>query len=141
MRGTILCLLAGAALCGATSAMADPRSYCEAYARDAATARLSGSSILTGLRQQVAPAAWQQAYDVALADCLASHAARPADARPLKRLVTSKPATAVASAGPLTAGSPAWIDYCSKKYVSFDAKTGLYTGLSGKKRPCLVTRN
>lgn len=140
MRGSFLIALAAAALCAPVSAHADARSYCEAYARDAATSRLSGQSILTGVRAPVAPAAWQGAYDAALADCLATYAIKPkvADARPLKRMVKAAPVVADDSLQP---GSADWVAYCSKKYTSFDVKTGLYTGMSGKQRPCLVTKN
>lgn len=132
--------LAAVALCAPATAHADARSYCDAYARDAATSRLSGQSILTGVRSPVSPAAWQSAYDAALADCLAAYTAKPkvVDARPLKRIVKAAP---VAVEGTLQPGSADWVAYCSKKYTSFDAATGLYTGMSGKKRPCLVTKN
>jgi len=42
---------------------------------------------------------------------------------------------------PLTPGSEAWKAYCARKYVSFNPETGLYTGMSGKQRPCVVPRS
>jgi hypothetical protein len=38
----------------------------------------------------------------------------------------------------LVPGSAAWIDYCSRKYRSFNRLTGLYLSYSGVLRPCQV---
>ena len=39
----------------------------------------------------------------------------------------------------LKVGSEAWNDYCTRKYNSFNRKTGTYTSRSGVERRCLVT--
>lgn len=39
----------------------------------------------------------------------------------------------------LKPGSQAWLDYCDKKYASFDRATGTYSSYSGVRRRCLVT--
>jgi hypothetical protein len=39
----------------------------------------------------------------------------------------------------LTPGSAAWVDYCSRKYASFDPATGTYKSYKGAERKCLVT--
>jgi hypothetical protein len=39
----------------------------------------------------------------------------------------------------LEIGSMAWLDYCDKKYASFNRKTGTYTSHSGVARRCVVT--
>jgi hypothetical protein len=36
-------------------------------------------------------------------------------------------------------GSVAWLDYCEKKYASFNRKKGTYISRSGVERKCLVT--
>ena len=36
-------------------------------------------------------------------------------------------------------GSPEWLDYCKRKYVSFDEKKGTYLSKSGIERKCLIT--
>jgi hypothetical protein len=41
----------------------------------------------------------------------------------------------------LTEGSLAWLDYCDRKYASFNRATGTYTSHSGVERKCLVTAN
>jgi hypothetical protein len=39
----------------------------------------------------------------------------------------------------LEAGSVAWLDYCDKKYASFNRRTGTYTSHSGVERKCVVS--
>jgi hypothetical protein len=41
----------------------------------------------------------------------------------------------------LEEGSVAWLDYCEKKYATFNRKKGTYTARSGVERKCLVTRS
>ncbi len=36
-------------------------------------------------------------------------------------------------------GTPAWIEYCTRKYVSFDAAKGTYLSKTGLARKCLIT--
>jgi len=50
-------------------AQADVRSYCEAYARNQADARLSGSAIL-GAKPKLTPEEWEERKTLALTDCL-----------------------------------------------------------------------
>jgi len=142
MKRAVWPLACGALLVGIATAHADARSYCQDYARDMATARLSGAAILTGKRQPVSTEQWANANSEILTDCLETFA--PAAETPLKP--ARRKAVAAAAVSPsqdeeLKPGSKAWKDYCAKKYVSFDAKTGLYTGQSGKQRPCVVSKN
>jgi BA14K-like protein len=136
---------AAALLAAHATALADAQGYCADYARDMASNRLSGSAILTGERTPVSPEQWAAANAEIFADCLDTFAPATAEtATPLKP--KRKKVVAAASVPPsqdddLKPGSKAWKDYCARKYVSFDAKTGLYTGQSGKQRPCLVTRD
>ncbi len=39
----------------------------------------------------------------------------------------------------LTAGSPEWLDYCARKYTSFNREKGTYLSKTGVERKCLVT--
>jgi hypothetical protein len=57
---------------------------------------------------------WQQDYDYAYARCMT--------------------ATNRKTAPP--AGTPAWLDYCSAKYRSFDPDSGQYLAYSGVLKPC-----
>ena len=142
MRGILLPSVAGAVFVFMAPAHADTQGYCEAYARDAATARFSGSAILTGVRTPVSPEQWAAANAEILADCLATYgrkSASPASANQM-RLVASASAS-TAPLGDLKPGSPAWNEYCAKKYVSFSAATGTYKSMSGKTRPCVVSKN
>jgi hypothetical protein len=38
-------------------------------------------------------------------------------------------------------GTPAWIDYCTRKYVSFNPAKGTYLSKTGLERKCLVTND
>lgn len=38
-------------------------------------------------------------------------------------------------------GTPAWIEYCTRKYVSFDAVKGTYLSKTGIARKCLITND
>jgi hypothetical protein len=132
----------GALLFGVVAAHADAQGYCEDYARDMASNRMSGSAILTGKRTPVTPDEWAAANSEILADCLATFAAEPAPPpeKPVKKRLASA-AVAPSQDDALKPGSKAWKDYCARKYVSFDPESGTYTGKSGTKRPCLVTKN
>jgi hypothetical protein len=140
MRGMLLPSVAVAVLSCSAAAHADAKSYCEAYARDAATARLTGSAIITGVRTPVSPEQWAAANAQVLADCLREYGASPTTDAPTRRVVASTTAVA-ATAGDPKPGTPAWNDYCARKYVSFDRATGTYRSLSGKQRPCVVSKN
>jgi len=147
----------------ASEAQAGRRAYCDAYARDVANSRVSGGDILAGtiggaiggallgaaidgkegarkgaliggIGGTVVGAAgadnkWHRVYRKAYADCMDMYEPRP--------IVYKKPVPR--ATGPLVPGSEAWNDYCAAKYTSFDRKTGLYTGKSGKQRTCVVS--
>ena len=124
--------------------------YCAAYARDMAD------------QWDKATPQWQLKFDNAEAACLGRYsttAAAPAvkkklkppapaaKPRPVKPAVKEK-AEVAAAVSPLqepkvvpklVAGSPEWIDYCRKKYVSFDEVKGTYQSKTGVERKCLVT--
>jgi hypothetical protein len=140
-------------LCAAT-AMADVPAYCAAYARDKADIAVAAAG-----RND---AQWQISHDEAQAFCMARYTpAKPIvrvakapvpKASPVKaaakvsppavKPLTKKPATEAKSVvvlPDLKPGSAEWIDYCRKKYVSFDAAKGTYTSLTGIERRCLVT--
>ena len=146
------------ALClASTPALADKAAYCKAYARDFAD------------QSSPEQAQWQHKYQIAIDACLAKHSTtqtKPVALRPkTKNVVTvspapkpvvveqtkpmSKPAVVatakpvvIAEANPplLIAGTPEWNDYCSKKYVSFNSKTGTYQSKTGVERKCIVTK-
>jgi len=151
----------------ASEAQAGRRAYCDAYARDVANSRVSGGDILAGtiggaiggallgaaidgkegarkgaliggIGGTVVGAAgadnkWHRVYRKAYADCMDMYEPRPVV---YKKTVYKKPVPR--PAGSLEEGSEAWNDYCAAKYTSFDRKTGLYTGKSGKQRTCVV---
>ncbi|MFO1033966.1 MAG: BA14K family protein [Hyphomicrobiales bacterium] len=48
-------------------------------------------------------------------------------------------ASAGGSKGKPTPGSAAWLDYCDRKYASFDRSTGTYQSYNGVQRKCKVT--
>jgi hypothetical protein len=134
----------------AAPAHGQPAAYCDAQARNFAnsynspganvvTGALSGAlggavlgGVLGGKRKSVGRGAligagvgtatgaanaadrWQQDYSYAYQRCMV--------------------ATDRRSAPP--AGTPAWLDYCSAKYRSFDPDSGLYLSYSGDYRPC-----
>jgi BA14K-like protein len=134
-------------------AWADVAAYCAAYARDFAD-----------LTDRQSPR-WQKRYDNAETDCMqrfATQAIKPvkpkakpsrtaekpktekpkvaaAPAPKLKQPEESKQEKAVKTVPKLVAGSPEWLAYCDKKYVSFDKAKGTYLSKSGLERKCLVT--
>jgi hypothetical protein len=133
---TLLAIMGGM-LCGMTPALADVNSYCEAYARDQADAHLTGGAIL-GTAMVLSPEERDASGKQILAECLALY---EPEQQPRPRPIARKSVTTVASSTGLVRGSEAWKNYCDKKYTSFDRKTGMYKSLTGKVRPCLVTRN
>jgi BA14K-like protein len=141
MKCPIWPLAAGALFFGIATAHADAQSYCEDYARDMASNRMSGSAILTGKRTPVSTEQWATANSEILADCLATFEPTPEKpSRPARKKVASA-ALSPSQDDTLKPGTEAWNDYCAKKYVSFNRETGLYTGQSGKQRPCVVSKN
>ncbi len=171
MKNRTFAGLVGLALVWATGpAQADVRSYCEAYARDQADHRLSGAAIF-GAEPAVTPEEWEERKTLALADCLTLYtakteietvaaepeetvAAKPKAIEP-KPTVKAKPRVrklirltapaqqdnSAADSATLVPGTRAWEDYCAAKYASFDRATGNYTSLTGKQRPCRVTKS
>jgi BA14K-like protein len=127
---------------GIATAHADARGYCEDYARDMASNRMSGSAILTGKRTPVSTEQWSAANAEILADCLATFEPTAVTAiKPARKKVVAAASVPPSQDDELKRGSEAWKDYCAKKYVSFNRETGLYTGQSGKQRPCVVSKN
>jgi BA14K-like protein len=132
----------------ATPAFADKASYCKAYARDFAD------------QTSVDEMSFQHKYQIAIDACLAKHVApqvkrpEPRVFRPVapsvkpaivipKPVVAApvvKPVAPVAKVLAMAPGSPEWNDYCAKKYVSFNAKTGTYQSKTGVERKCVVSK-
>jgi BA14K-like protein len=120
-------------------AFADKAAYCKAYARDFADQSAADET------------QWQHKYQIANSACMAKHISpKPLVFRPARPPSTlpPKPAPIVKAIEPkpvavkpvaLTAGSPEWNNYCAKKYVSFNAKTGTYKSKTGVERKCIVT--
>ena len=53
---------------------------------------------------------------------------------------TAEPTAKVAGAKPkLAPGSAAWLDYCERKYTSFNRAKGTYLSKTGVERKCLIT--
>jgi hypothetical protein len=53
---------------------------------------------------------------------------------------TAEPTAKAASAKPkLTPGSAEWLNYCERKYTSFDRAKGTYLSKTGVERKCLIT--
>jgi BA14K-like protein len=135
----------------AAGAQATPQNYCALYAKDFADGLANDGPV------------WQRKHDGALADCLAQYVAEPVvvapaaedppkakakakadvaepEAKPDKATAAkAKPAKAEAVVGKLEEGTEEWLDYCAKKYSSFNREKGTYTGKSGTERKCLVT--
>ncbi len=119
----------------ASPALADKAAYCQAYARDFSDQSATDKAM------------WQHKYQIALDACLAQHQQSPktaaTKAQAPKAAVAAKPAPAPAKVKPaslgLVAGTPEWNDYCTKKYTSFNVKTGMYQSKTGVPRKCMVT--
>jgi hypothetical protein len=123
--------------------------YCAAYARDFADHVEKQNPL------------WQHRYDNAEASCQLRFMS---DEKPAlkpkqkpKQVAAKKPAAPVVTAASppkpkskaepqkvakavpkLLQGSPEWINYCKKKYVSFDEAKGTYLSKTGVERKCLV---
>jgi hypothetical protein len=145
-KALILSLLAGIAFAG--SAHADQAGWCAAYARDFADARATDKVL------------WQHKYDIAQKDCLEKEAqsspvvetkkAETTTATSSQKVAAATPAKDVApepaapvkkdvASGPPVEGTPEWNAYCSKKYSSFESKTGMYLSHTGVQRKCIYT--
>lgn len=48
----------------------------------------------------------------------------------------AQPAPAPVYGGELAIGSPAWYEYCTRRYRSFDPASGTFMGYDGVRRPC-----
>jgi len=144
----ILILALFSTLTAVPAAHADQAGWCAAYARDFADARTTDKAL------------WQHKYDIAQKSCLDGQvssapaaelkkADAPATAPPMKVAAIQAPKVVApaapvpektkVSSGPPEPGTPAWNDYCAKKYSSFNAATGTYTSLTGVERKCLYT--
>jgi hypothetical protein len=148
-----LAFFAAGLVVASVSAQAGIEDYCAAYARDIAD-EISAQS-----------PNWQRRHDNAEQACLFRFTAEEAqpEPRPIKRKAKAvvaikpppapepvavtqadepaeEPKPAAAKTKPkLKVGSAAWINYCKKKYVSFDAEKGTYKSKTGVVRKCLVT--
>jgi hypothetical protein len=148
---SLMCLASACAvLWSEPQAFAQPAAYCDAQARQfansysspaqavvgSALAGTAGGAVVGGTiggkRKSVGRGAlmgagagaavglsgaavrWQQDYDYAYARCMTATNRRNAP----------------------PAGTPAWIDYCSAKYRSFDPASGMYLAYSGVQKPC-----
>ena len=122
----------------ATPALADKAAYCQAYARDFSDQTATDK------------ATWQHKFQIALDACLAGHkqvaksipvkAAAPAKRVAAKLAPTpQEPVVAKPASATLVAGTPEWNGYCTKKYTSFNDKTGMYLSKTGVARKCIVT--
>lgn len=139
----------------APAAGAAPSDYCKAYAIDFADQTKRDTPF------------WQQRYTDAEKTCLKQFTfadpeekAKPAQvakAKPKPRPVEAKveaveaapeavdiSAAAVSPPPPrkkqkLVVGSVDWLDYCDRKYASFDREKGTYRSYSGVERKCRVT--
>ena len=141
----------------APAAFAAPSDYCKAYAIDFADQTKRSTPF------------WDQRFADAERACLLqySYEGSKNDGNPLQVATAklpkpaakkqSKPGKAIAAEVEVAAvavapqparkkpkldeGSVAWLDYCDKKYASFNRKTGTYKSRSGVDRKCLVTSN
>jgi hypothetical protein len=159
-------ILAGMALVliSTSPSHADPRAYCEAFARDivdrkllaagydASPATVAGETMANVETASLAPGdndtKWRRTYKRSLDGCMDQYAvegpakraitATPKPAAPAKRpaAVISRPAADTPLPGAPEPGTQAWNDYCVAKHPSYDAKTGLYRTYSGSQRKC-----
>ncbi len=136
----------------ANQASASVADYCAALARDQADSVLQNDS------------QWQTRFDNAQASCVEQYsisddrmpsiakakakpvpqkapvlAASPLPKEAPKAVEIATPQVPTKAIPDLVAGTPAWLDYCDKKYVSFNKVTGTYVSKTGVERKCLVT--
>lgn len=153
------CVLGAIALLiAAPAAGAAPSDYCKAYAIDFADVTKRDTPF------------WDQRFADAEKACLLQYSyegnaskentEQVAKAKPKPKPVLEVEAKAVEAAATevdvaaavvdakparkkpkLEEGSVAWLDYCEKKYATFNRKKGTYTARSGVERKCLVTRS
>ena len=130
---------AGFLLMIVSPAMADKQSYCAAYATDFANAQAKDKAL------------WQHKYEIALQSCLTVSNPASAETAPIQNnvkkptKVVQQPHENVPPEPTLTKvklepGSEDWNAYCTKKYTSFNIKTGMYHSLKGFDRKCVVTK-
>ena len=123
----------------AGQAMADKQSYCDAYATDFANAQVKDKTL------------WQHKYEIAAQSCLAVSDPKIVKTSPIqnnvKKLASVVPQpTEFVPPEPkvvtvkLEPGTEDWNAYCTKKYTSFNVKTGMYRSIKGFDRKCLVTK-
>lgn len=155
-RGAVAAFVALVAVHG--SAMATPADYCAAYARDFADAGGAAGDAWKHRYTNAERACLYQYTDQIAKKPLAAKpvrsAAKAESAPPPKPVAKPAPETgpsggdepqsAAGAAGAvqkpqLVAGSKEWLDYCTRKYASFNAETGTYKSYTGVERKCLVT--
>ena len=121
-------------------AIADQQSYCAAYATDFANAQAKDKPL------------WQHKYEIALQSCMIVSNPVIVEAAPIQKSV-KKPLLVVQKSAEmlppeptlakprLKSGSDDRNAYCSKKYASFNVKTGMYHSLKGFDRKCVMTKS
>ncbi len=152
------------------TALATPEDYCAAYAVDFANAGPDDQAIWqkrfdnagkdclaqyatpkpeaqVKTKPKVKPAAVavkikKPAKVVAVPKVLAKPLVTPAaiKTREVKKVAVAEVKIVAQSKKP-EPGTPAWIDYCTRKYVSFDAAKGTYRSKTGTARKCLITND
>ncbi len=68
-------------------------------------------------------AKWRDTYNRAYRRCVQAHSQPAQYQQPVRRAAPPE-------------GTQEWIDYCARKYKSFDPQTGMYLAYSGKYRRC-----
>jgi len=128
-------LVALAAVFSTSAANAGPAS-CSAYARDIAASEAPRRGLIDGVVIGTldtvftggagADERYRHAYDNAYTDCMNSE--RVAYVVPRREHVVVGVHPAV--------GTEEWVSYCSAKYRTFDADTGMYVTYTGESVPC-----
>lgn len=120
-------------------AIADQQSYCAAYATDFANAQAKDKPL------------WQHKYEIALQSCITVSNSVIVEAAPIQKSV-KKPLPVVQLSAKIVPPEPTLTKprlksgpddrnaYCSKKYASFNVKTGMYRSLKGVDRKCVMTK-
>lgn len=142
----------------APAAFAAPSDYCKAYAIDFADQTKRNTPFWDKRFADAEKACLlQYSYEGSKNDekplqvqaAKAKPIPKPAEKKQPKAVKAEEVEVAAAAVAPqparkkpkLEEGSVAWLDYCDKKYASFNRKTGTYTSRTGVERKCLVTSN
>jgi BA14K-like protein len=149
----------------AQPAIADVQDYCAAVARDFADLRPKDRDIWQQRYDNASADCIEQFSAPALTAAappkprkklvaVAPSKPQPVASKVIPKPKSKKPTTEVATVEGTTAeptakadvakpkpvvGGPEWLDYCTRKYTSFDKKKGTYLSKTGVERKCLVT--